>query len=194
MKGRLNRESNPVPGEKPGFLPQHESTVSGEFVVTGENNPFPTKIKNIVDVQFNGKVVEEKILLERAELRTVGQQTINLPDLSCYKSFDFFITNSLKDETGKAIALRVGFLVNGESVTLVSESGEIAGYSVSPPTGNVYHTVPNGRHIPLSQTSQTISGYYNFTKLPRKGLQMQIRADQSPTDGAVTIILEGQRI
>lgn len=185
VKGRLNRESNPIPGEKPGFLPQHESTVSGEFVVTGENNPFPVKIKN---------VVEEKVLLEQAELRTTRQETINLPDLSGYKSFDFFITNSLKDETGKEIALRVGFLINGESVTLISESGEIAGYSVSPPTSNAYHTVPNGRHIPLSQTSRTISGYYNFTKLPRKRLQMQIRADQSPTDGAVTIILEGQRI
>ena len=61
MKGRLNRESNPVPGEKPGFLPQHESTVSGEFVVTGERNPYPVKVKNTdeqaIPVKLTGSYV-----------------------------------------------------------------------------------------------------------------------------------------
>ena len=61
MKGRLNRESNPVPGEKPGFLPQHESETSGEFVVTGERNPFPVRIKNTdeqaIPVQLTGSYV-----------------------------------------------------------------------------------------------------------------------------------------
>lgn len=75
MKGRLNRESNPVPGEKPGFLPQHESTVSGEFVVTGERNPFPVKIKNTdeqaIPVQLTGSHVgyssEEKPVAKRGD-------------------------------------------------------------------------------------------------------------------------------
>lgn len=62
MKGRLNRESNPVPGEKPGFLPQHESETSGEFVVTGERNPYPVKVKNTdgqaIPVKLTGSFVE----------------------------------------------------------------------------------------------------------------------------------------
>ena len=40
--GRLNRESNPVPGEKPGFTPQHKLP-DGSFIDTGEINPLPTK-------------------------------------------------------------------------------------------------------------------------------------------------------
>ena len=40
--GRLNRESNPVPGEKPGFKPQHKLP-DGSFIDTGEINPLPTK-------------------------------------------------------------------------------------------------------------------------------------------------------
>jgi len=40
--GRLNRESNPVPGEKPGFTPQHKLP-DGSFIDTGEANPLPTK-------------------------------------------------------------------------------------------------------------------------------------------------------
>jgi len=39
--GRLNRESNPVPGEKPGFKPQHKLP-DGSFIDTGETNPLPT--------------------------------------------------------------------------------------------------------------------------------------------------------
>jgi len=39
--GRLNRESNPVPGEKPGFTPQHKLP-DGSFIDTGETNPLPT--------------------------------------------------------------------------------------------------------------------------------------------------------
>lgn len=62
VSGRLNRESNPVPGEKPGFLPQHESETSGEFVVTGERNPYPVKIKNTdeqaIPVKLTGSNVE----------------------------------------------------------------------------------------------------------------------------------------
>lgn len=59
--GRLKRESNPIPGEIPGFLPQHESSVSGEFVVTGENNPYPTKVKNIHEITQRLDSLEEKI-------------------------------------------------------------------------------------------------------------------------------------
>jgi len=40
--GRLNKESNPVPGEKPGFTPQHKLP-GGSFIDTGETNPLPTK-------------------------------------------------------------------------------------------------------------------------------------------------------
>ena len=75
MKGRLNRESNPIPGEKPGFLPQHESETSGEFVVTGERNPFPVKIKNTdeqaIPVKLTGSYVgystEEKPVGKRGD-------------------------------------------------------------------------------------------------------------------------------
>jgi len=41
MIGRLNRESNPVPGERAGFLPQHKNT-DGSFLDTGKINPLPT--------------------------------------------------------------------------------------------------------------------------------------------------------
>ena len=39
--GRLLRESNPVPGEKPGFIPQHGDG-NGNYIETNPNNPLPT--------------------------------------------------------------------------------------------------------------------------------------------------------
>lgn len=39
--GRLKKETNPLPGYEPGFLPQHERA-DGEFQTTGENHPLPT--------------------------------------------------------------------------------------------------------------------------------------------------------
>jgi len=50
--GRLNRESNPVPGEKPGFKPQHKLP-DGSFIDTGENNPLPTNLTQI-QVAYDG--------------------------------------------------------------------------------------------------------------------------------------------
>ena len=40
--GRLERESNPIQGEKPGYYPQHETNTAGEFEITGKRNPLPT--------------------------------------------------------------------------------------------------------------------------------------------------------
>lgn len=54
---RLNRESNPTPGEKPGFMPQHEAT-DGTMRNTGENNPLPVN----GNVQLTGSIVEKNIL------------------------------------------------------------------------------------------------------------------------------------
>jgi len=39
--GRLLRETNPVPGEKPGFIPQHGDG-NGGYVETSPSNPLPT--------------------------------------------------------------------------------------------------------------------------------------------------------
>lgn len=41
----MNREENPMPGEKPGFTPQHEKK-NGGFANTGERNPLPVEVKN----------------------------------------------------------------------------------------------------------------------------------------------------
>jgi hypothetical protein len=65
--GRLKRETNPVPGEKPGFLPQHEGKNPDEFVTTGERNPFPVKVKD-GNVQVTGTVdVRDKVVKEYFE-------------------------------------------------------------------------------------------------------------------------------
>lgn len=45
--GRLNRETNPVPGEKSGYTPQHALS-DGSFVNTGETNPLPTREYSII--------------------------------------------------------------------------------------------------------------------------------------------------
>lgn len=80
VSGRLNRESNPVPGEKPGFLPQHESETSGEFVVTGERNPYPVKIKNTdeqaIPVQLTGRNIEEKLEVSNFTVTTGNTTTL----------------------------------------------------------------------------------------------------------------------
>lgn len=42
--GRLKRESNPASGYSPSLLPQHESSIAGVYLETGERNPLPTKV------------------------------------------------------------------------------------------------------------------------------------------------------
>lgn len=40
-KGRLIKESNPVPGSRPGFTPQHDSSGDEDYVITSPVNPLP---------------------------------------------------------------------------------------------------------------------------------------------------------
>jgi hypothetical protein len=78
-QGQLKRETNPVSGTVSGFLPQHESTTPDEFVVTGENNPHPVKIKEgqvgITNFPENQSVtdaqVKSELELVKAELQAV---------------------------------------------------------------------------------------------------------------------------
>ena len=56
--GRLLRESNPVPGEKPGFVPQHGDG-QGNYVETNPNNPLPTS-----DAILQSKIDELQIKID----------------------------------------------------------------------------------------------------------------------------------
>jgi hypothetical protein len=68
--GRLLRETNPVPGEKPGFIPQHGDG-NGNYVETSLNNPLPTS-----DAVLQSKIDELQIKIDTiqadiAELKTL---------------------------------------------------------------------------------------------------------------------------
>lgn len=79
--GRLRRETNPVPGERPGFTPQHELE-DGSFVNTGENNPYPVKVKNLPDIQKvsdgDAHFLLENIMTEVQNLKTRLSQQLNV--------------------------------------------------------------------------------------------------------------------
>lgn len=58
VRGRLKRESNPTPGRRPGFTPQHDSTGSGDYVNTSPQNPLP-----VTDDSVEGRLqaIENKL-------------------------------------------------------------------------------------------------------------------------------------
>lgn len=58
VRGRLNRESNPAPGTRPGFTPQHDSTGSGDYVNTSPQNPLPV---NDGSVEGRLQAIENKL-------------------------------------------------------------------------------------------------------------------------------------
>ncbi|MBT2215827.1 hypothetical protein KK120_08695 [Virgibacillus dakarensis] len=41
VQGRMPRETNPVPGEKPGYTANHDSTGNEDYVRTSPINPLP---------------------------------------------------------------------------------------------------------------------------------------------------------
>lgn len=76
--GRLNRESNPVPGEKPGFTPQYKNA-NGSFTDITPSTPLPSGnyvMKNGVWVPWDGstQLTGRTVKLERSTF----DQTLNL--------------------------------------------------------------------------------------------------------------------
>lgn len=61
VKGRLERESNPIPREVPGYVPQHDSTGNEDYVRTSPRNPFPTADKEVLEKLNAIDVVAEEL-------------------------------------------------------------------------------------------------------------------------------------
>jgi len=139
VKGRLNRESNPVPGEKPGFLPQHESTVSGEFVVTGERNPYPVKVKNTdeqaIPVKLTGSNVVDSQAIPFKQFYEESEQILIQRSILTSSSSGYFITPP-DGAKGCVISLTVfgvtGTFQSGEGISmyLVWRQGKNSGQNV----------------------------------------------------------------
>jgi len=117
--GRLNRESNPVPGEKPGFKPQHKLP-DGSFIDTGETNPLPTK-DDLVYQQLDSLkqlINDQQTLTKKVEVtnqkatQTVGgmvgvnnyptdyPDAASLTELKAMKSNQVLVVDELKKISG----------------------------------------------------------------------------------------------
>src|SRR5690625_2746717 len=80
VRGRLLRESNPIPKQPAGFRPQHDSSGNEDYVNTSPLNPLPSgnyiqneagvwvpvSLDNPVPTQLTGSIVEDETFFERA--------------------------------------------------------------------------------------------------------------------------------
>ena len=61
VKGRLPRESNPVPGKEPGFVASHDTTGAEDYKRTSPLNPLP--VKSIGDSNVKDAAVKAELEL-----------------------------------------------------------------------------------------------------------------------------------
>ena len=59
VKGRLPRESNPLPGDKSGFVASHDTTGDEDYKRTSPLNPFP--VKSIGDSNVKDAAVKAEL-------------------------------------------------------------------------------------------------------------------------------------
>ena len=59
VKGRLPRESNPLPGDKSGFAASHDTTGEEDYKRTSPLNPFP--VKSIGDSNVKDAAVKAEL-------------------------------------------------------------------------------------------------------------------------------------
>lgn len=80
VKNRLNRETNPLPGEKAGFTPQHDSTGAGDFVDTSPINPLPVKMSDgsKVEITNHKETQNVKDVDVKEELALIKQENIEI--------------------------------------------------------------------------------------------------------------------
>ncbi|ARK32125.1 hypothetical protein [Halalkalibacter krulwichiae] len=145
---RLLRESNPIPGEIPGFLPQHEDA-SGSFVVTGERNPLP--ISNYL-LTNSGIYVPARGTNEGAQKsQSIGANTFNVRTLSVNTS-PIEITGSLSDKRKMLVRVVDGIVYIGPQNTVTVNNGFpiLAGETV------VFEISSNLRVFGIAATHQII--------------------------------------
>lgn len=88
VKGRLKRESNPVPGQGVGFTPQHDSTGNEEYVNTSPVNPLPTKD---ADTKTELESINDKlsdVVHVHVDNQVDSIEVINLPSTQNVKDTD----------------------------------------------------------------------------------------------------------
>lgn len=96
VRGRLKRESNPVPGEIPGFTPQHDSTGNGDFVDTSPINPMPTK-----DSSLAAKLDQLKAIAEGNKVVFPDVQDVNVKNQKAVQTVDGTVDIGNLPETQK---------------------------------------------------------------------------------------------
>ena len=128
--GRLERESNPIQGEKPGYYPQHETNTAGEFETTGKRNPLPTtdsivlaklqemddKIQGIIDGSSpaNTQLTGSTATLNTTVSNFPATQNVNVLNQQEQKFYALQENYTQKDETSGELI----FLENIEGVDI----------------------------------------------------------------------------
>src|SRR5690625_2039575 len=126
VKGRMPRETNPVPGEIPGFVSNFDTTGNEDYERVSPHNPYPVgnyikqgslwvpvSKENPVPTQLTGRNIEEVYFFNAIAISTTDIIPSDTIDLSKYKKITILALNSLNQEVGLFLEYRsanAGFL------------------------------------------------------------------------------------